>query len=54
MMMLEQRRVRLTFLTLLLAVFWAGHGQAQTKNVELTGRVVDEKTGDPLVTIRFM
>jgi len=47
-MKFEQRRVRLTVLTLLLAVLWAGHGQAQTKNVELTGRVVDEKTGDPL------
>ena len=35
-------------MTLLLALLWAGQGHAQTKNVELVGRVVDEKTGDPL------
>lgn len=43
-----QRRVRLTVLTLLLAGLTFGRGQAQTKNVELVGRVVDDKTGDPL------
>ena len=47
-MNLEQLRVRLTVLTLLLAVLWLGHAQAQTKNVQLIGRVVDDKTGDPL------
>ena len=36
-------------MTLLWALLWAGRGHAQTtKNVELVGRVVDEKTGDPL------
>ena len=44
----EQRYVRLTAMTLLLAGLLIGRGQAQTKNVELVGRVVDDKTGDPL------
>jgi TonB-linked SusC/RagA family outer membrane protein len=43
-----QRSVLYTATALLLAGLWTGRVKAQTKNVELVGRVSDEKTGDPL------
>lgn len=47
-MKLKQRHVVLTAMTLFLAGLLSGRVQAQTKNIQLVGRVVDEKTGDPL------
>ncbi len=43
-----QKAVRFTATALLLAGLSTGRVVAQTKNVELVGRVSDEKTGDPL------
>jgi TonB-linked SusC/RagA family outer membrane protein len=43
-----QKAVRFTAAALLLTGLWTGRAAAQTKNVELVGRVSDEKTGDPL------